>query len=236
MDKHLKGNPHSKTEGCGTRLLVRQMLKLTRGQQSLTLGSVRLTLFCLLASALFSSATRAQDPAGIPVFKVVPEESTIRFSVKVSAPVDGTFGKWDATLTFMSPDATTGVLDIKIQAASVNTGSGMKNRKLKGKDFFNAKRNPLITFRSTKVIQTGPYSFEVDGDFTLRGVTKAETLTLTITGKGTGSGRIIGTMAFDRKDYGMTKGIPFVKIADRVEVSVNLKATQVSGPRLVYQQ
>jgi len=197
---------------------------------------VRLTLFCLLASTFFSSATRAQVPAGIPVFKVVPEESAIHFSVKASAPVDGTFGKWDATLTFMSPDVTTGALDIKIQAASVNTGSGIKNRKLKGKDFFNAKRDPLITFRSTKVIQTGPDSFEVDGDFTLRGVTKPETLTLTITGKGTGSGRIIGTMAFNRKDYGMTKGIPFVKIADRVEVSVNLKATQVSGPRLVYKQ
>lgn len=197
---------------------------------------MRLTLFCLLASVFFSPATRAQVPAGIPVFKIVPAESAIHFSVKASAPVDGTFDKWDATLTFMSTDVTTGVLDIKIQAASVNTGSGIKNRKLKGKDFFNAKRNPLITFRSTKVIQTGPDSFEVDGDFTLRGVTKDETLTLTITGKGTGSGRIIGTMAFNRKDYGMTKGIPFVKIADRVEVSVNLKATQVSGPRLVYKE
>ena len=127
-------------------------------------------------------------------------------------------------------------MDIEIQAASVNTGSGIKNRKLKGKDFFNAKRDPLITFRSTKVIQTGPDSFEVSGDFTLRGVTKVQTLTLTITGKGTGSGRIIGTMAFNRRDYGMTKGIPFVKIADRVEVNVNLKAIQVSGPRLVYKQ
>ena len=197
---------------------------------------MRLILFCLLTSTLFPSSSRAQAAAAVPVFKIVPEESAIRFSVKASAPVDGTFGKWDATLTFMSPDATSGVLDIKIQAASVNTGSGIKNRKLKGKDFFNAKRNPLITFRSKKVIQTGPDSFEVSGDFTLRGVTKDQTLTLTITGKGTGSGRIIGTMAFNRKDYGMTKGIPFVKIADRVEVSVNLKATQVSGPRLVYKE
>jgi hypothetical protein len=37
-------------------------------------------------------------------------------------------------------------------------------------------------------------------------------------------------MAFDRKQYGMNSGIPFVKIADRVEVSVNLKAKRVSGP------
>lgn len=197
---------------------------------------MRFILFFLLASTFSSSATRAQGPADIPIFRIVPEESAIHFSVKATAPVDGTFGKWDATLTFTSPDATSGILDIKIQAASVNAGSGIKNRKLKGKDFFNANRDPLITFRSKKVIQTGPDSFEVSGNFTLRGVTKVQTLALTITGKGTGSGRIIGIMAFDRKDYGMTKGIPFVKIANRVEVSVNLKATQVSGPRLVYKQ
>ena len=43
-------------------------------------------------------------------------------------------------------------------------------------------------------------------------------------------------MAFDRKDYGMNSGIPFVKIADRVEVNVDLKVNQISGPRLVYKQ
>jgi hypothetical protein len=37
-------------------------------------------------------------------------------------------------------------------------------------------------------------------------------------------------MAFDRKQYGMNSGIPFIKIADRVEVTVKLKANRVSGP------
>jgi hypothetical protein len=37
-------------------------------------------------------------------------------------------------------------------------------------------------------------------------------------------------MAFDRKDYGMNSGIPFIKIADRVEVVVGLKGKRVSGP------
>jgi polyisoprenoid-binding protein YceI len=94
----------------------------------------------------------------------------------------------------------------------------------------------LITFRSTKVTQTGPDSFDVSGDFTIRGVTKPETLKLTVSGKGTGSGVITGTMAFDRKDYGMNKGIPLVKIADRVEVTVNLKGKRTSGPPLVFKQ
>jgi polyisoprenoid-binding protein YceI len=67
-------------------------------------------------------------------------------------------------------------------------------------------------------------------------VTKREKLTLTITGKGTGSGSITGTIAFDRKQYGMNSGIPFIKIADRVEVTVDLKGKRVNGPPVVFKQ
>jgi polyisoprenoid-binding protein YceI len=112
----------------------------------------------------------------------------------------------------------------------------MKDGKLKSKDFFAVEENPFITFHSTKVEQTGPVSFNLLGNFTIRGVSKPETLTFTVTGKGTGAGTIKGTMAFDRKDYGMTKGIPFIKIADRVEVTVDLHGRRVSGPPVVFKQ
>ena len=39
-------------------------------------------------------------------------------------------------------------------------------------------------------------------------------------------------MAFDRKDYGMDSGIPFIRIANRVEVDVDLYVKRVSGPPL----
>ena len=193
---------------------------------------MRIAILCLVATALLPTPGRAQ----VPVFKVTPVESAIKFNVKASVPIAGNFDQWNATLTFASSDVTTAVLDIEIQAASVNTGSGMKDNKLKSKDFFDVKSNPLITFKSTKVVQTGPTTFDVAGTFTIRGVSKPETLKLTVAGKGTGNGTVNGTMAFDRKDYGMTSGIPFIKIADRVEVDVNLKAQQVSGARLVYKQ
>jgi polyisoprenoid-binding protein YceI len=167
---------------------------------------------------------------------MTPSESTVKFGVKASVPIDGTFDKWDAALTFTSPDVTTGVLDIKIDAASVDTGSGMKNNKLKSKDFFDVKDDPFITFHSSKVVQTGPETFDVPGTFTIRGVSKPEKLTLTVSGKGTGSGGIKGTMAFDRKEYGMNSGIPFIKIADRVEVTVDLKGKRVSGPPVAFKE
>lgn len=46
----------------------------------------------------------------------------------------------------------------------MNTGSGMKDNKLKSKDFFDIKQDPLITFRSKKIVQTGPNTFDVQGD------------------------------------------------------------------------
>jgi polyisoprenoid-binding protein YceI len=193
---------------------------------------MRFAILCLAATVLLPVPGRAQAP----VFEITPVQSSIKFNVKASVSIAGNFEKWSSTLTFASPDVTTGALDIEIEAASVNTGSSMKNNKLKSKDFFDVKQNPFITFKSTKVVQTGPTTFDVIGTFTIRGVSKPETLKLAITGKGTGAGTIDGTMAFDRKDYGMTSGIPFIRIADRVEVSLDLKAQQVSGPRLVYKQ
>ena len=197
---------------------------------------MRLSLFCIVLSMMISCVSQAQTSQGVPVFKVVPVESSIKFDVDASVAIEGKFNKWDASLTFTSPDVSSGVLDIKIQADSVDTGSGMKDGKLKGKDFFDVKQSPYITFHSTKIVQTGPDTFEVDGTFTIRGVSKAEKLNLKVEGAGTGSGTIDGTMAFDRKQYGMNSGIPFIKIADRVEVMVKLKATRVSGPPVTLQK
>jgi polyisoprenoid-binding protein YceI len=184
-----------------------------------------LSIFGFLIASLSLSAQ-----SQVPVFKVTPQQSSVKFFVKSSVALAGDFKKWDASLTFTSTDVTSGALDIEIQAASVDSGSGMKDDKLKSKDFFDVSEDPVITFKSTKIIQTGPNTFDVPGTFTIRGVSKPETLTLTVSGVGTGSGDIKGTMAFDRKEFGMNSGIPFIKIADRVEVNVDIFAKRVSGP------
>jgi polyisoprenoid-binding protein YceI len=142
---------------------------------------MRLAALCLLAFAVFPSESRGQAP----VFEITPLHSSIKFDVKASVSIVGKFDKWDATLTFTSPDETTGALEIIIQAGSVDTGSGLKNGKLKSKDFFDVEQNPVIKFKSTKIVKTGHETYEVDGDLTIRGFSNPEKLTLTVSGKGT---------------------------------------------------
>ena len=148
--------------------------------------------------------------------------------------IAGSFDKWDATSNLLSPDVATGVLDIKVQAASVDTGS-MKNSKLRGRNFFDARNNPVIRFLVNASLSRPvltPLRWTV---LTIRGVTRPEKLMLTVT-SGTGLARSKRTMAFDRKDYGMNSGIPFIRIADRVEVTVDLKVKRVSGPPVARKQ
>ena len=112
----------------------------------------------------------------------------------------------------------------------------MKDGKLKSKDFFDVKQNPLITFHSDKSCPDRSHDL---GDsrniYHSRGI-EARDADFYYYWQGHRPGEMKGTMAFDRKDYGMNKGIPFVKIADRVEVTVDLKGKRVSGPPLVFKQ
>ena len=130
---------------------------------------LHLVVLCIGTFVILVPCGRAQAP----VFEVTPGSSWIKFDVKSPTTIAGKFDKWEANLTFKSPDETTGTLEIKIEAASVDTGSSMKNGKLMSKDFFDVAQNPHITFKSNKVVRTGPHTFEVEGDFTIRGVTES---------------------------------------------------------------
>jgi polyisoprenoid-binding protein YceI len=136
---------------------------MTRDLKSFAPGHQQAIMLGLLALLLFSPVTAAQSSKGAPVYKITPVVSKITFFVKASIAIDGTFDKWDTSLKFTSPDVSTGVLDVKIQADSVNTGSDFKDDKLKSKDFFDVKTDPYITFHSSKIVQTGPHTFDVPG-------------------------------------------------------------------------
>ena len=80
-------------------------------------------LMTLLGFGILSRGQATQDQSGVPVFKFSPEDSVVNFNVSASVPIEGKFEKWDANLTFTSRELSTGVLEIKIDAGSVNTGA-----------------------------------------------------------------------------------------------------------------
>jgi polyisoprenoid-binding protein YceI len=184
----------------------------------------------ILLGLLALMAVPSASFAAAPVFVVSQHGSSVTFHVKASTPLQGRFDRWTGSLTFSSPDVSTGVLQIKVDAASVDTGSGLKDGALKSDKFFDVKNNPVISFRSTRISQTGPNTFAVAGIFMIRGVSKPQSLVLTTSGQSGSAGEIKGTMVFDRRDYGMTSGIPLVSIANHVDVTVDLKVKRVGGP------
>jgi polyisoprenoid-binding protein YceI len=74
-------------------------------------------LLYLLAHAAFPHQSLAQSP----VYEVSPVESSIKFDVESYVAIKGNFSKWNATLTFQSREVASGVLDIRIEADSVDS-------------------------------------------------------------------------------------------------------------------
>jgi polyisoprenoid-binding protein YceI len=191
---------------------------------------MRLPVLCLVVvSAMLCPPSRAQ----VPVFQVTPIQSSIRFNMGSSRALTGNFDKWDSTLTFASPDPTSAVLQVEIQTASVHSGNNKNDDELKSKDLLNVAQEPVISFKSNKVVQTGKTTYDLIGTFSLRGVSKPATLNLVIADQGGGSGYIQGVVRFDLKNYGMTSSR---KIDERGEVDLNLKVKQVSGPELIHKR
>lgn len=75
--------------------------------------------------------------------------------------------------------AKTGSVDITIDAKSVDTGYALFNEHIQGEDFLHTEKYPTITFKSTQVKFDGDKPVSIDGNLTIKGITKPVTLTVT---------------------------------------------------------
>lgn len=104
--------------------------------------------------------------------------SEVTFKVKhlVISTVSGQFKAFSASVTTEGQDFTTAKIHFDINAASLDTGMEMRDNHLRGDDFFNTESFPQITFVSSAVRNTGGDQYEIDGQLTIRDVTKSVTL------------------------------------------------------------
>ncbi len=142
-----------------------------------------------------------------------------------------THGRFDAISGEVSYDpanAAGNKLSVTIAAASISTGVPKMEEHLKSNDFFDVKQFPTLTFVSTAFTKTGEGQYQVAGNLTIHGVTKAVTVPVVRTGLSTNvftKKPLVGfesTFDIDRNDYGLKYG-PGV-VGDSVRVTFGLEA------------
>jgi polyisoprenoid-binding protein YceI len=183
-----------------------------------------LVLALLLLSCGASSYAQTPAQPGRE-FAIDVLNSKVEFFVGSSAgDVNGVFGTWTGKLFVATPGKPeTATLNLQISAASMTTGSGIKDKMVKGPRFFSVDNFPTVSFASTSVATSDdPNKFQLQGNLTLLGVTKPVTFQVTLDRNGSGGGQIFADLAFDRRDFGMTQNVPFVRVDHSVEVKVNL--------------
>lgn len=136
--------------------------------------------------------------------------SRIGFSVRhaMVTTVRGAFADYDSRLYFDGTRPSESRADLVIRVASVDTGVEQRDAHLVGKDFFDARRHPEMTFRSTSTAQESAESFRMTGDLTIRDTTRPVELQLDYLGSVVdpfGYERVgfDGTTTIDRRDWGL---------------------------------
>ncbi len=167
-----------------------------------------LLLAPLAAVGLFSSSLQAQEV----VYQIDPVHTYVLARVKHLNVANswGRFNDVSGEVRHNPADPSKSSVNFEIKAGSIDTANAKRDEHLRGPDFFNAKEFPLITFKSTKVRKDDDDDNEyiIEGDLTVRGVTKPvrTEFELVGTGKGLqGEERFGGELDFTvrRSDFGI---------------------------------
>src|SRR5579863_5425814 len=183
----------------------------------------------LLVCATFSMAAPLQDDQGRYVVKT---GSKIEFhSSSTFAKVVGVFHSWEANMKMPADKFAEASLVLEIEAASVSTGSGLRDKELKGKNFFAVQEHPQIRFASKRITAgDGPSKFQMEGELTIRGITQPVPVSITLLRQDDGHEWVDGSFSFNRRDFEMTHNLPFDKIANTVLVQFHLDTVNGVAP------
>lgn len=188
----------------------------------------------LLATAgLFFAATSFAQTK----WKLDKGHSSVRFSVShmVVAEAEGTFKLWDGTVEHTKADFTDAKINFSIDVNSINTDNERRDTHLKSDDFFNAEKYPTIKFESTSMQLVSGNKYKLNGNLTIRDITKPVTFDVTYGGqlagqRGTKAG-FKATTTINRFDYNLkwdrateTGGLV---VGKDVEISVKVELDQV---------
>lgn len=182
----------------------------------------------LLAGAL-ATASR-------PAFALVDRlhiggaRGTIDFAIGSSAifRTTGSFKDWQGTLTVDDGDVPHSTVDVVVQTKSVEMPDVDQTEMLRGAEFFDVAKFPAMIYRSRLVERTSDSKLEVEGEITLRGITRPMALAVSVTDlrpdaePGARYARVRAKGKLKRSEFGMLKYIDVV--GDMVEIAIRAEA------------
>jgi polyisoprenoid-binding protein YceI len=168
------------------------------------------------------------------IWKIDPTHSEVQFKVRhlVISTVTGSFKKFEGTVEADDDDFEGAEIHFEADISSINTNNADRDTHLKSNDFFNAEKHPKLTFESTSFTRKGGDSYKLDGNLTIRDVTKPVSLDVEYGGTvddpygQTKAGfEITGTI--NRKEYGLSWNAVTeagnVVVADNVKLIMNVQ-------------
>jgi polyisoprenoid-binding protein YceI len=182
-------------------------------------------------TAVLNAATIPGYIAG--TWNIDPVHSEVSFSVRhmMVSKVRGHFTKFDATIvTGENPldSSVTATIDL----ASIDTRNEQRDAHVRSADFFDVANHPEMSYRSTSLVAKGDH-FVLDGELTLKGVTKNVPLTLELNGFTADpyGGQRAGFSAsgeISRSDFGVDIQLPMdgggVVVGDKVTITLEIEA------------
>ena len=183
-------------------------------------------LVFIIASLALGSLTSLQ--AAVETYDIDPVHTWVGFSVShFFTKVPGFFSKLKGTIVVDREHLENSSVEAVIEVPSITTNTPKRDEDLRSDNFFAASRFPTMTFKSTKWKNVEGQVYAVTGDLTIKGVTKAVTLMVRLTGFGPGmkgaaiSGWEVST-TLDRREFGITADQGM--IGNSVEIVIHVEA------------
>jgi polyisoprenoid-binding protein YceI len=166
-----------------------------------------------------------------------PAHTVIGFTVRhaMVAKVRGRFNEFSGSFTLDGDNPSASRAEITIQTASFDTQNTERDTHVRSADFLDVENYPTMTFTSTEVDVTGPNTFTVTGDLTIRGTTKSVPVTFELLGtsKDPWGGTRIGFEGegeINRKEYNLTWNVALetggVLVSENVKLTLDVEAVK----------
>ncbi|BCG00793.1 hypothetical protein PPGU19_053610 [Paraburkholderia sp. PGU19] len=145
--------------------------------------------------------------AALPAFAQVDagKSTVVATSKQMNVPVDGSFKKFNAQLTFDPAKPTAGSANLSIDTDSYDLGDPEYNKQVRGKEWFDSATFPKATFVSTVIAPAGGNQYKVTGKLTIKGKSQTVTVPVSITQQGA-TQTFDGALPIKRTQYDIGSG------------------------------